>query len=375
MKRKYILWTMLFLIVLNSCLDTDDLGDKRAVRTVFAYMIASNLGGNLTRNIDDMIAVATPDNLNGGKLVVFYSKNKEEAELFEIKEGANGVITRHHIRDYENKSAISPQVMQEIIQEVVSLYPADSYGMILSSHGSAWMPAGFRELRSFGEENKKYMEINELAGALPDHFFDFLLFDACSMGSVECVYELRNKAGYIISSPSEIMDVGFPYQKVAPLLFRDTLDMGRIADEFHDFYTNYTHPFGNISVVKTGELEELAGVTRTIVSAAGGEEATYDLLSLFPGLQILTYYNAPTSLYDFGDVIRRLATDEQYSQFQSALGKAVTEKRTTAKTYIQGVGDIPVGAYSGLSVYPLREELPGLNAWYRQLDWYKAVYE
>jgi hypothetical protein len=374
MKLKYTLWAALFLIILNSCVERDDLKDKRAVRTVFVYMVASNLERNLGGNIADMIAVATPENLNGGNLVVFYSTNKEKAELFEIKEGANGVVTRHHIRDYENKSAISPEVMREVLSEVVGLYPAESYGMILSSHGSAWMPDGFRNmLRSFGEEDKKYMEIDELASALPDHFFDFLLFDACSMGSIECVYELRNKADYIISSPSEIIDVGFPYQKILPVLFRQTLGMKQIADEFHDFYSNYNYPFGNISVVKAGELEALAGVTRTIVSVAGGEEATSGLP--FPELQILTYYSAPTSLYDFGDVIRRLATDEQYSLFQASLDKAVTEKRTTPSTYIQGFGDIAVDKYSGLSVYPIREELTELNAWYRQLDWYKAVYE
>jgi hypothetical protein len=377
MKLKYIVLPILFFIVFISCSETDDLGDKRSTRTVFVYMVASsNLEGNLTRNIADMIAVATPENLNGGNLVVFFSKSKEEAELFEIKEGANGVVTRHHLRDYTDKSAISPQVMREILDEVVSLYPSDNYGMILSSHGSAWMPAGFRTLRSFGEEAGKYMEINELADALPNHFFNFLLFDACSMGSVECVYELRDKAEYIISSPSEIMDVGFPYQKVLPLLFRDTPGMNQIADEFHNFYTNYQHPYGNISVVKTGELEELAGVTRTIVSAAGGEEATSNLLSLFPNLQILTYYSEPTCLYDFGDVIQRLATDEQYSQFQVALDKAVIEKRSTGKTYIQELwDDRPVSIYSGLSVYPFQKELVGLNTWYKQLDWYKAVYE
>ncbi|MDR3141650.1 MAG: hypothetical protein LBU37_08005 [Tannerellaceae bacterium] len=380
MKLKYILLPALFLIVLNSCLDTDVLGDKCVARTVFVYMVASNLGSNLGGNIADMTAVATPENLNGGNLVVFYSKNKEEAELFEIKEGANGVITRHHIRDYENKSAISPQVMKEILTEVVAFYPADSYGMILSSHGSAWLPAGFNDmLRSFGEEDRKYMAIDELASALPDHFFDFLLFDACSMGSIECVYELRNKADYIISSPSEIIDVGFPYQKILPLLFQNTPGLTQIADEFHNFYSNYSYPYGNISIVSTGELEALAGVTRTIISAAGGEEATFNFPSLFPDLQILTYYSAPTSLYDFGDVIRRLATDEQYGLFQASLDNVVAEKRTTASTYtIQGGREdnvIPVNVYSGLSVYPVQEELAELNGWYRKLDWYKAVYE
>jgi hypothetical protein len=337
-------------------------------------MVASDLENDLRGNIEDMIAVATPENLNGGNLVVFYSKNKEEAELFEIKEGMNGVVTRHHIRDYENKSAISPLVMREVLNEVVSLYPADSYGMILSSHASGWLPANFKSmLRSFGEENQKNMELDELASALPDHFFDFLLFDACSMGAIECVYELRNKAEYIISSPSEILSPGFPYRKVLPILFQNTPDMNQVADEFYNFYSTYRYHYGNMSVVKTEPLDELAGIVRMIVSTAGGEEATHDLP--FSDLQILSYFSSPTHLYDFGDVIKRLATDEQYSHFQTSLDNVVTEKRYTERIFFAVVGDRPVEIYSGLSVYPLQKELTELNTWYRQLDWYKAVYD
>ena len=41
------------------------------------------------------------------------------------------------------------------------------------------------------------MNIDALAAALPVRF-DFILMDACLMGSVEVVYELRNKADFII---------------------------------------------------------------------------------------------------------------------------------------------------------------------------------
>ena len=49
------------------------------------------------------------------------------------------------------------------------------------------------------------MEIDDLAKGLPDDLFDFILFDACYMASVECTYELRNKAEYILASPTETM--------------------------------------------------------------------------------------------------------------------------------------------------------------------------
>ncbi|MDR0428857.1 MAG: hypothetical protein LBH58_00065 [Tannerellaceae bacterium] len=348
-----------------------------ASRTILLYVIASNLDPYITKNVEDMISSATFQNLDNGKLVVFYSKNKNEAELFEIKPGMEKGI-RENVRNYTGKSAISPQTMKEILNEVVSLYPADSYGMILSSHGSAWMPNDFRDmLRSFGEEDRKSMEIGELAGALPNHFFNFLLFDACSMGSIEVIYELRNTADYIISSASEIMGSGFPYKAVLPYLFQPTVDLKKIVDDFHNYYSHYVHPFGNLSVVETSKLERVAQTTKEIISSAGSEQAMYNLP--FSDLQILTYLSrSPSELFDFGNVMEHLATPVQKSELQSALDKAIIYKSTTERIYCQATGGnegIPVKTYSGLSVYPPRKELTELNNWYRQLDWYKAVYE
>lgn len=34
--------------------------------------------------------------------------------------------------------------------------------------------------------------------ALPDHLFEFIIFEACNMAGIEVAYELRNKAAYIM---------------------------------------------------------------------------------------------------------------------------------------------------------------------------------
>ncbi len=378
MKIRYFLFLLLFLILFGSCNQDDPKPETGPTRTVLVYMVASNLGDYLNANVEDMIEVANSQNLNGGNLVVYYSKNKNEAELFEIKETGDGVATRYHIRDYINESALSPDVMRGVINEVVSRYPADSYGMILSSHGSAWMPFGYHNmLRSFGDEDRtRAMEIYELAEALPDNLFEFLLFDACSMGSIECVYELRNKADYIVSSASETMAKGFPYKEILPLLFKERANLKGVAESFYHFYQNYTYPFGNISVVKTDELAELAGIVSEILKTAGEEE----MFSLpLNEIQTLTYLSgAPTRLYDFGDVLEHLATADQFSRFKISLDKVVSCAYFTDRIYCQGVGGnsgIPVTKFSGLSVYPLQRNLTEMNNWYAQLDWYNAVYK
>lgn len=377
MKRAIVYFLFLLLGAMGCC--KEETLPVVEGRTVLVYMVASNLGDNLNKNIEDMIRAATAKNLNHGKLIVFYSRNKSSAELFEIKEGSGGTVTRFHIRDYENKSGVSSVTLREVIDEVVGMYPNKSYGLILSSHGTSWLPSNIGVgQRSFGEEDGMKMEIYDLAAALPDHLFDFVIFDACSMASVECVYELRNKTDYVVASPSETLTYGFPHHLTLPYLFTEEADLENVIKNFYDFYQNefgdsYSkYPYGNISITKTSELEELAAVTREIMATAG-DRAIFS--PPYPDWQVLTDLRpASTKLYDFDDVIGRIATEEQYARFTAGMEKVVTGKYATAETWSSNVGAIPVTHFSGLSVYPRQAPLTQLNEWYKRLEWYKAVY-
>lgn len=378
MNIKNLLCALFLVISLAGCSKDDPTPQEAPVRTVLVYMIASNLGGDLTNNIDAMISVATPDNLNGGNLLVLYSKNEAETELFQIKQGDNQIVTRHHIRDYNGQSGISPSLMQDVIQDVITDFPAKSYGLVLSSHGTSWLPNGYSSmLRSFGEENGKRMEIYELAEALPDNTFDFILFDACSMGGIECVFELKDKADYIVASPSEVLSRGFPFDEILPYMFTERANVEEMANSFYTFYKNYSMPFANVGVTKTSELGELAAITREILQSAGMEE-----IYALPLSEIQTLSNLPgsaTRLYDFDDLISHLANNDQYTRFQTILNQTVVAKYTTDIIYCtQPNGShgryYPVEQFSGLSIYPPQEKLTELNAWYKQLKWYKTVY-
>jgi hypothetical protein len=147
-----------------------------------------------------------------------------------------------------------------------------------------------------------------------------------------------------------------------------------VIKDFYEFYRDeyIQGPYGNISITKTDELEELAAVTREIMAEAG-DRAVFS--PPYPDWQVLTdLRSASTRLYDFDDVIGRIATGEQYARFTFCMQKAVTGKYTTNETYSSNTGAIPVTHFSGLSVYPHQAPLTRLNEWYRQLEWYKAVY-
>lgn len=376
MKTKYFLYILLVVLSFGSC-TKEEFKVEGPKRTILVYVVASNLGSNINKNIDQMISVATPKNLNGGNLIVYYSKSDKSAELYQIKEGSNGIVTKHHIEDYTNRSAIDPEVMRSVINRVATDFPAESYGMIFSSHGTSWLPSGYNKmLKSFGEEAGKNMEIYELAEGIPDEYhFDFLLFDVCSMGGIECVYELKDKADHIIASPAEVIVDGFPYKEILPYLFKRQVNSEGIAKGFYEFYKTNGNPYGCIAVTNTSELDNLAAITKEIISTNGGEEGVYSLP--FQDLQTLSYLpNAPTRLYDFSDLIKHLATEEQYNRFTACMDKAVTSRYSTDYIYCTKGEATKVNTFSGLSIYPPQEKLTQLTDWYRNnTQWYKAVYE
>lgn len=374
MKIKYIIYSVLFALILGGCSKEEVEINGPAKRTVLAYMIASNLGGDIRANIKQMMTVSSNKELNGGNLVVYYSENKSRSYLFQIKEDKRGNIVTDTVRFYENQSAILPETMHNVVKEVTELFPAESYGMILSSHGTSWLPGNFSSLRSFGEENHKYMEITELSEALEGFHFDFMLFDACYMSGIECAYELKDKTDYFLGSPTEVLARGFPYEDFLPALFKDKADLELVAKSFYNYYNNSGNPYGTVSLIKTSELDELALIVNDIL-----KYKTEDDIYALPlsNMQILEYltYSSPHMLYDFDDFIKYLANDEQYERFTACMDKAVVSKYTTPSSYYAALGGArKIERFSGLSVFVPQPSLTKLSDWYKQLAWYKAVY-
>lgn len=230
-------------------------------------------------------------------------------------------------------------------------------------------------LKAFGQDGNNWMEIDDLAKGLPDDLFDFILFDACYMASVECTYELRNKAEYILASPTETMADGWPYEEMMPQLFATDLQLEKVGETFYNHYLNNTYPYATVSLTKTSELDNLKSAIHDILA----DKTESDIYSLDPkNMQRLEYlYRSPGMLYDFNDYIKQLATAEQYDRFISCLDKAVVYKAHTPKSYYAAIGNaLPIKSYCGLTIFVPQESLPKMLEWYKQrVGWYKAVYE
>lgn len=374
MKEKLILVLLVFCAGFTGCCPDDKLPSTDPTRTILVYMMANNsLDGYAADNISDMIEGATSENLNNGNLVVYYAGRGAQADsLFLIKDNV-----KTHIKNYDERNSTDPGVMRRVIQDVVSLYPAGSYGLVLWSHGTAWFPDDVGSmLRSFGQNGNDWMEIDELAAGLPDKLFDFILFDACYMASVECVYELRNKADYILASPTETLAYGWPYSLVMGQLFATDFQPEKACETFYNYYLNSRYPYATVSLTKTSELENLKNAVRNVL-AGKTEKEIYSLDPYQMQRLEYLYYSSPGMLYDLADYIKLLATDGQYAEFRKCMEKAVPYKAHTEKSYYGNIREAySVDSYSGLTVFVPKQRLSELFDWYKtRVSWYRAVYQ
>ncbi|MBR5298309.1 MAG: hypothetical protein IKU29_10655 [Parabacteroides sp.] len=346
-------------------------------RTLLVYMIANNSLDNYSyQDIDEMISGITKENLNGGNLIILHAPRNTEPELLQIKE-ENGIANKFHIKDYIGLNPVNPSEMRQVIQDVVSLYPAESYGLLLWSHGTAWLPADYRKMtKAFGQNGSNWMEIDELAQGLPNNLFEFILFDACYMANVECMYELRHKANYILASATEILGEGYPYTQMIPQMFEENLQLDLIGKTFYDYYNQKSGDYqtATISLTRTSGLDNLAEIVREILADKTESDLYAINLSQIQRLEFLQ--NSPGMLYDFQDFIRQLATEEQFTRFTHALNQVILYEAHTSKAYFAYLNySYPINQCSGLNIYVPQEKLTTIFDWYKnRISWYKAVY-
>jgi hypothetical protein len=291
----------------------------------------------------------------GVNLIVFLDSEDELPCILKIKPNLT-----EEIRTYQEFNSIDASQVRQVLNDIIDMYPAENYGLVLWSHGTSWLPANM-QLKSFGEDSHKQMNIPDLVGALPVHF-DFILFDACLMGSVEVAYELRNKTDYLIASSTETIYKGFPYDEIIPELIKPTINYPAVAQKYFDFYDNMDGDYrsATISLIDTKELENLANETEKIFSE-NEISADFDRTNM----QRLDIYEEQYT-FDFADFINKAFPEANKSVFQAQLNKTVLYKAHTPEF----LEEYQIGAYCGLSCYIPVPGRNDLNSYYRILQWF-----
>jgi hypothetical protein len=350
MKKFIFIVSSLFIIC--SCREDENPGQESVSRTIIVYMAADNdLSLDAIADIREMKQNFSATGIN---LIVFVDAWGEEPYLLQINSSGEAFI-----KSYQELNSADTGTMQTIIREIAAMYPADEYGLILWSHGTSWLPAGSR-LRSFGQDSGKEMNIADLAEVLPLHF-KFILFDACLMGAVEVVYELRNTADYIIASSTETIAEGFPYHLILPELLKSNPDWPMVAQQYFDYYNNQQGVYrsATVSVVKTDELEALAYEMKRLM-----ENLTPDETFNRTAVQRLDVYDEQYH-FDLLDFVNKAFSDADRTAFISQLNRVVLYKNHTPEF----IGQYAIRTYCGLSCYIPHQDRGDLNEFYKTLQW------
>lgn len=257
--------------------------------TILVYMAAdNNLWQNAIANINSMESVDLPSNLT----VVVQSDMPDESPY---PGGQRRLIGRDNSpyitsRLLENMGAINsgdPQTLNGFARWGFHKYPSQKRALVIWGHGNSWYKAETDKWICPDADTNDLInvyngELKEALSGLPQ--LDILLFDACSMQSVEVICEVGEAAERVIGSEEQVPAKGFPYEVILPL-FTHTATADEIAQGIVDAYLeaydyegiynpNYAEIRAACSAVKTegfeGFMDEFA---RFVAGRDGQEEA------------------------------------------------------------------------------------------------------
>ena len=410
-KLKKLILALLTVITVTTVLvacnhnDEPDPVQEEDLRTVLVYIVADNNGLDsspyyfATNDIAEMLEGFMSVDADRNNLLV-YVDNGNKPLLYQITKDSKGAVVKKVLHEYEEQNSVYPTVMAEVYNRVFSAFPAKSYGLVLWSHGDGWLPspanisASKASTRWFGQDGTSYMDISSLNTALNSApHFDFILFDACFMQSVEVAYELKDRADYFIGAPNEIPGPGAYYTELVPAMFSQANDLAStVAHGYYDYYAaKYTGQLGSnanwtmgvtVSVLKSSEVQALAAATAAILPKYITNGSAINVSSIYSYDPRSTYF-----YYDLKDLIKSLvASDDQtlFSAWSDAFELAVPVHLTTDKTYSSFInGMVSMAGSSGLSSYVPRSgtysydrylySYASLNTFYHSYAWYSAA--
>ncbi len=411
------LYTLL-VIVLAACSNEipEQQPAKRSGRTVLAYLISNNKAGSLDTYLRDNVIdmyTALGNMKESCTLLVFYRPYTGDAPLSKptlmsfYADGRGNInnvaaLTGTELtfdavcriaqkKEYTMNSQIAtdPAVMEEVFTDMQTVAPSDSYGLILGSHASGWMKGTSVPTKAFGDDDGYNIDIPDLADVLKNSFsekLDFVLFDACMMGTAEVGYELRETTSYCIASVMETPVYGFPYDQILPYLYSENVDYSAVCHEFISF-NKTKDAWGTCAVMDCSQMENLASAVKAKLSEWQDALSSVSMQNVQQyGVNSYKYFS-----YDVLDFFRELGrksgvvktTDlnEAIASVQSALNQAVIAKDCLSGVDYDFEGlTIDGTRFCGIGMY-----IPGeynryvanktaWNSYYEQsISWYRAA--
>ncbi len=400
-----ILW-LLPLVTLAGCGDFDQTAEysgyeivEDGQRTLLVYLAMDNsLSGYANTNIRALRDGVSRKSLAKGRVLVYKDVGGTPL-LLEVKVDKANKASVDTLKRYSSQDSADPAILRAVVSDVKQIAPGRSYGLVIGSHASGWLPpasqtqgtfgAGFRMLKAQTEpltpEGRPYpltrtlmtegstqeMTVAQFANAVDDGQFEFIVFDACYMAGVETVYALRNKAKWIVGSPAEIIANGMPYDLLVGDLMAPTPKLDAVCRKYYDYYNASYDRSATITLFDCSKMEALAAATAPVIAAYATAIPVMNVSSL-------QYFDrpwsrAPKAFFDLKEFIHILAGSPGplVTAFDAALADAIVCEYHTA----QILRTIPVNTCCGATSFiPVNSMGTTINNFYTQTDWAQRVY-
>jgi len=387
MKSKYIfLFWICCSALLASCCKDEPKPLEKVSRTVLIYLAAdNNLSSFALDDLREMTeGMKSVEDTNVHLLV--YIDNGTSPRLVELKK-QKGEVEELLVKSYGSRNSVGVIETKEVFHDVFSNpdYQAESYGLVYWSHGDGWIPHTLPVSRWVGQDGFQYMNISDLVSVLNDApHFDFILFDACFMQSIEVAYALRDFTDYYIGSPTEIPGPGARYDVLVPaMLTSEKGNVLKIADAYYNPYAAvYDGKFDgldpwkagvSICVLKGSELQRLADTTKDVMSQ--NLVSLQELRSSVFDYDKRASGNGHIGYYDMVQMMRLLSDDAAFAVWKQAYDAACIDWKTTEMNYsgFNGGNMFSMESSNGISHYIPNLQSTAMNLAYRSTAWYEAA--
>ena len=355
----------------------------------------NSLSGYLSEDLKDLESGYLPEGtyFNADVLLVLARLPKSAGDyaspsapvLYRLWANRSGEVQRDTIQVWGGDTQLcTRETIHEALSTTQKKYPAQSYGVVFSSHGSGWLPSGYYtdpskfepssgslwSLRSIGQDKTPTggteMSLEDFADAIPMHL-DYCLIDACLSGCVEVAHALKGKADIVGFSPTEVLADGFDYKNITTHLFAKPLDPVEVCREYFAYYNaqSGSNRSATITAVDTRKMDALEAVCKELF------EAYRPILKTMSGGNVQGYFRYDRHyFYDLRDILVQAGISEQEkTRLDAALSQFIVYQAAT--DYFLS---IPLTRVCGLSMYLPSMGSTYLNNYYKEhVSWNQAT--
>lgn len=366
-KKTVLLYILIFIFYLGYSCDSDDVESTKIDQVLLVYMGGDNNlsdESNLKLNALSRGWQSDPKS----KVLIYQDTKDASARLLEISDNGSFIILQH----YGEENSADKGVFHRVIAKTKALYPQARFNLLVFSHASGWLPAGSLlspkssiKAKSIFVDAENEMEFTDFASAIPEKAFHTIIFEACFMAGIEVVYQLKDKADYILASSTELLSPGFTYiypQELNKLVYNNNEQFMQAAFNYFD-QQNGDMCSATFSLIKTDSLDILADYIKQNCDFT--KEITLSELQHFDRYSYRLFF-------DFEDYYIRLMPEDKKESFLKLIDGVIVNKLAT-KTFMLGYNGFRINKHSGLTTYIMQKEFVNLNESYEYMDWYKAI--